>query len=228
VQNAAQASRELHHRKSMPYLLYPEPGPVEETLNRLVHLPAIAPAADLLAGLASVLLYVAFLPLTVACLVARAGYRYARQALPGLFGGAPGSAHTAQEAIVVTGCDSGFGYAAALDLAQRGYTVFALCFAEQSSQQLEAAAKKHDNLVRVICDVTRDADVEAAAAAVDRWLSAPGSEPGAARRLLALVNNAGRGTPGLVDLLPLSEYEAVRLGAVTLAQHCARASARAR
>ena len=212
----------------MPYLLYPEPGPVEETLNRLVHLPAIAPAADLLAGLASVLLYVAFLPLTVACLVARAGYRYARQALPGLFGGAPGSAHTAQEAIVVTGCDSGFGYAAALDLAQRGYTVFALCFAQQSSQQLEAAAKKHDNLVRVICDVTRDADVEAAAAAVDRWLSAPGSEPGAARRLLALVNNAGRGTPGLVDLLPLSEYEAVRLGAVTLAQHCARASARAR
>jgi NAD(P)-dependent dehydrogenase (short-subunit alcohol dehydrogenase family) len=191
----------------MPFLLYPDPGPVEETLNRLVQMPPVAPAADLLASLSYSLLYVACLPLTVSGLVLRAGHQYARLLLP--WGG--GNTPPGQEAIVITGCDSGFGYSTALELAHRGHTVFALCLSEESSQQLKAAAKEHNlvNLVRVICDVTRDSDVDAAVAVVDRWLSSGNepSKPRGARRVRALVNNAGRGTPGLVDLLSLSEYE---------------------
>jgi hypothetical protein len=206
----------------MPFLLYPDPGPVEETLNRIVHLPPVAPAADLLASLSYSLLYVACLPLTISGLVLRAGHQYARLLLPGLVCGG-GNTHPGQEAIVITGCDSGFGYSTALELAHRGHTVFALCLSEETSQQLQAAAKKHNlaNLVRVICDVTRDADVDAAVAVVDRWLSSGNepSKPTGARRVRALVNNAGRGTPGLVDLLSLSEYEEVRPVTHALVHH---------
>ena len=188
----------------MPYLLYPEPGPIEETLNTLVHLPLFAPVADFLAQICATALFVAVLPITIPFLALQAVYRVFRGMLsPLLHRNRP----PAGEAIVITGCDSGFGYSAALHLASRGHTVFAICFSDETSQALHAASKKQDNLVRIICDVTRDSDVDAAVAVVESWVDSVGK----GRRVLALVNNAGRGTPGILDLLPLSEFETVRM-----------------
>ena len=101
----------------------------------------------------------------------------------------------AQLAVLVTGRDTGFGRALALELVQRGYTVFA--------GRLQPEADASSELLHVCkMDVTSDADVDATAERVRAWVEeAPG------RRLLSVVSNAGVGTGGPFEWIPLSEYE---------------------
>jgi len=105
------------------------------------------------------------------------------------------------KSVVITGCSTGLGRAAALHLAGRGWQVFATVRkeADQASLLAEALVSGcQDRLMPVLCDITNAAHVERLRSEV---LSA-------APRLDALVNNAGTAFPGPLELLPLDELRA--------------------
>lgn len=86
--------------------------------------------------------------------------------------------------ILITGCSTGFGRTAATELTARGHEVVATARKVEALDDLDVAQ-------RLPLDVDDDASVRAA-------LSAAGP-------LDALVNNAGFGVIGPVELVPLSE-----------------------
>lgn len=87
--------------------------------------------------------------------------------------------------VLVTGCSSGIGHAAALGLAGRGWRVFATARREADLARLRDAG-----LEAVALDLDDSASIEACVAAV---LEATGG------RLDALFNNAAYGQPGAVE-----------------------------
>jgi NAD(P)-dependent dehydrogenase (short-subunit alcohol dehydrogenase family) len=86
--------------------------------------------------------------------------------------------------VLITGCSTGFGRAAAVELTRRGHEVVATARRPEVLDDLEVAA-------RLPLDVDDDASVAAAVAA--------------AGDVDALVNNAGFGVIGPVELVPLAE-----------------------
>jgi NAD(P)-dependent dehydrogenase (short-subunit alcohol dehydrogenase family) len=103
--------------------------------------------------------------------------------------------------VLITGCSTGFGRAAAVELTKRGHDVVATARKPETLDELDVAE-------RLRLDVDDDASVaEAVAAAGD---------------LDALVNNAGLGIAGPIELVPLSEvrrmHETNVFGAVRMIQ----------
>lgn len=92
--------------------------------------------------------------------------------------------------VLITGATSGIGRATALELAQRGYTVFASGRREEALQQLVAEAAK-PNLIPIRLDVTDQTTIEQAVAEIDSQTNGMGID--------VLINNAGYGLfgPGL-------------------------------
>jgi NAD(P)-dependent dehydrogenase (short-subunit alcohol dehydrogenase family) len=91
-------------------------------------------------------------------------------------------------AILITGCSSGIGRATARHLARQGHTVYA------SARRLESiAALEADGCRLVTCDVTDEASMQAAVAAVQDEHGAVG----------ALVNNAGYSQSGAIETVPM-------------------------
>ena len=66
--------------------------------------------------------------------------------------------------ILITGCSTGIGEACARDLARRSIRVFAGVRKEEDGRRLQEIAK--DQIEPIILDVTDEAGVRAAAAAV--------------------------------------------------------------
>jgi NAD(P)-dependent dehydrogenase (short-subunit alcohol dehydrogenase family) len=85
---------------------------------------------------------------------------------------------------LITGCSSGFGRATAVELTKRGHEVVATARRPETLDDLDVD-------MRLALDVTDDASVTAAVAA--------------AGTIDALVNNAGIGIGGPVELVPLAE-----------------------
>jgi len=94
-------------------------------------------------------------------------------------------------AVVVTGASSGIGRACALHLDKSGYRVFATVRKQTDADSLKVAASP--NLVPVLMDVTDEASIAAAAATVTAAVGSDG--------LAGLVNNAGYGVPGPIELI---------------------------
>jgi NAD(P)-dependent dehydrogenase (short-subunit alcohol dehydrogenase family) len=101
------------------------------------------------------------------------------------------------KSVVITGCSTGLGRAAALRLARDGWRVFATVRKPADAASLNAAAHA-GQLETVLCDITRAGDVAALRAVVEARTN----------RLEALVNNAGTGYPGPLALLPLDDVRA--------------------
>jgi NAD(P)-dependent dehydrogenase (short-subunit alcohol dehydrogenase family) len=120
-------------------------------------------------------------------------------------------------AVVITGCDSGFGYDLAVKLlgecapsttrhANHRYKIFALCLRDDSCGKLVSLGKASNNpygntIDAIQCDVTSDESVTAAIKSVEPWLFSSSKN-----YLHGLVNNAGIGTPGFVDMLNTGSY----------------------
>jgi NAD(P)-dependent dehydrogenase (short-subunit alcohol dehydrogenase family) len=103
--------------------------------------------------------------------------------------------------IVITGCSSGLGRATALHLASLGWRVWATVRKESdlSSLLVEAMGKGwQDRLTPVLCDITHADEV----ARLTRVVA------DATPTLDALVNNAGTGFPGPLELLALADLRA--------------------
>ena len=102
----------------------------------------------------------------------------------------------ATQTIVITGCSTGFGRAAALRMARAGWRVFATVRSAAAAASLQAEAGP--GLQPVVVDITRVEEVQGLRATVAAETPT----------LDALVNNAGTGYPGPLALLPLDEVRA--------------------
>lgn len=97
--------------------------------------------------------------------------------------------------ILMTGCSSGIGYAAAHGMRERGWRVFAACRQQADCDRLIA-----EGFDSPLLDYTDTASIHAALAQV---LAATGGT------LDALYNNGAHGTPGAVEDLPTDALRAI-------------------
>jgi len=105
-------------------------------------------------------------------------------------------------AVVITGCDSGFGKELVFSLVSKGFVVFAACLQKESFSQFQGEPK----IIPVQVNVTSDKEVEELGKTVSKWLS-EGDNKDKKRCLHALVNNAGVGAAGLSDWLKLKDFQ---------------------
>eukprot|EP00736_Rhodelphis_marinus_P010011 Rmarinus@m.26456 len=101
--------------------------------------------------------------------------------------------------VVVTGCDTGFGHLASLELDRLGFSVLALCLTRDGVETLQRSAS--DRLVALQADVTKDADVAKAVSEAGRMAGSRG--------VYALINNAGVLGGFHVDFTTIKQYESV-------------------
>ena len=94
------------------------------------------------------------------------------------------------QAVLITGCSTGIGRATALRLAKSGRTVYASARRIDSIRDLEAAGCR-----LLAIDVCDDASMEAGVREVESREGAVG----------VLVNNAGYGSEGAIEEVPMSE-----------------------
>uniref|UniRef100_A0A8C9EMX2 Uncharacterized protein n=1 Tax=Pavo cristatus TaxID=9049 RepID=A0A8C9EMX2_PAVCR len=109
----------------------------------------------------------------------------------------------AGRAVLITGCDSGFGHLLALRLHRLGFTVFAgcLCPGGEGARRLQREAAADAGRMRVLrLDVTRGRDVLAA----KDWPRVGNPD---LTCFWGLVNNAGISTFGETGWLPMEKYE---------------------
>lgn len=108
-----------------------------------------------------------------------------------LFGGkAKLNVNPSRSIVVITGCDSGFGLMTAKKLTSMGYLVVAGCLQAESVEAL-----KFSVTLPVLCDVTKEADLQQLVIKVWELSELRNA------RLWALVNNAGIGNAGGIDLM---------------------------
>jgi NAD(P)-dependent dehydrogenase (short-subunit alcohol dehydrogenase family) len=98
-------------------------------------------------------------------------------------------------AVVVTGSSTGIGRACALELDRRGFAVFAGVRKEADAEALRAAGS--DRLRPLILDVTEADQIAAAARLLAK--ESPGG-------LAGLVNNAGVGVGGPLELIAIDDF----------------------
>lgn len=77
-------------------------------------------------------------------------------------------------AVLITGCDSGFGYKLARCLAQKGFVVFAGCLFPDGPGAQSLARQSSSNLKIIKLDVTSDEDVQQARKVVQENLPEKG------------------------------------------------------
>lgn len=109
---------------------------------------------------------------------------------------APTAAGGPARCVLITGCSTGIGYACALDLAARGWRVFAGVRRLEDGQRLCAAAE--GDLLPVILDVTDSHSIQALTGELDAAVGDAG--------LSGLVNNAGILVPGPLELLSTDDF----------------------
>lgn len=112
--------------------------------------------------------------------------------------------------IVITGCSSGFGRCTALELARRGWHVFATVRKEADRESLLAEAAQQncqENLTPLLCDITHTDEVMALVQQVETLLRGLPDEHGPSR-LDALLNNAGSAYGGPIELMPMHDIRA--------------------
>lgn len=125
-------------------------------------------------------------------------------------------------AVLVTGASSGIGRAAAIDLARRGFYVFAGVRREVDAESVRADAPR--NLECVLLDVTQSESRARARAHIEQSLGDNG--------LYGLVNNAGISLPGPIECVELDvlrrQFEVNVFAVVAMIQAFTPAMRRAR
>jgi NAD(P)-dependent dehydrogenase (short-subunit alcohol dehydrogenase family) len=97
--------------------------------------------------------------------------------------------------VLITGASTGIGQACALELDRRGFRVFAGVRTEEAGQHLREKASSL--LTPVMLDVTDAASIGAAATQIKEQVESKG--------LAGLVNNAGIGVSGPMEIVPIDE-----------------------
>ncbi|KAK7113181.1 retinol dehydrogenase 16-like [Littorina saxatilis] len=105
----------------------------------------------------------------------------------------------AGKAVLITGCDTGFGYSLAQRLDEMGYQVFAGCLAPDREGALQLASTSSQRLRVVPLDVTDDWQVQQALTTVTQHC-----EEGA---LWAVINNAGIATFTEIEWCSVDQFQ---------------------
>ncbi len=131
---------------------------------------------------------------------------------------------------LITGASTGIGRATALRLARNGWTVLAGVRDPAAGESLLAEAPSAGRVVPLTLDVTDAEQIAEAARRVDEE-TAQATQPGSGR-LDALVNNAGIGIGGPLEIIPLDEvrrqFEVNVFGQIAVTQALLPALRRAR
>jgi NAD(P)-dependent dehydrogenase (short-subunit alcohol dehydrogenase family) len=106
------------------------------------------------------------------------------------------ASHQEPPSVLITGCSTGIGHACALDLAARGWRVFAGVRNQEDGQRIVQHAA--GNVEPVLLDVTDPAMIQAAVEQLDAALGQTGLD--------GLVNNAGIVVAGPLELLPTEAF----------------------
>src|SRR3954454_15249954 len=97
---------------------------------------------------------------------------------------------TTSRAVLITGCSTGIGRATAERLARNGHPVYA------TARRLDSIADLAEHGCQLLAlDVCDESSIQAAVTAVERDQGAVG----------VLINNAGYGSEGPVEQVPMSE-----------------------
>jgi NAD(P)-dependent dehydrogenase (short-subunit alcohol dehydrogenase family) len=102
-------------------------------------------------------------------------------------------------AVVVTGASTGIGRATALLLDQKGYRVFAGIRKEADAKSLAEAGS--DRLSPITIDVAKPESIASAKEQVEEAVGSDG--------LVGLVNNAGVGSGGPLEFIPIDDFREV-------------------
>jgi NAD(P)-dependent dehydrogenase (short-subunit alcohol dehydrogenase family) len=103
-----------------------------------------------------------------------------------------------RKAILITGTSTGIGRACALHLDKLGYKVYAGVRREEDADSLRSEAS--ENLTALILDVTDESSIETALSRIEQENDG---------KLFGLVNNAGIGISGVVEVTPIEEVRKV-------------------
>jgi hypothetical protein len=214
------------------------PGPVLQSINRILHCP---PVATIVHGLHWAVVLSVAVPVSLWVLVLRTVFRLIMRRpryVAALEEQAPGEVPS-EYAVVITGCDSGFGHELAVRAAaatsglakgHRRFVVFAGCYSKENVGPESRLFRGIDNVHPLLMDVTQDDQVESAVEHVRAWLQSTtttttsdgdGSSSSSAatdkterRRFLhAVVNNAGVGYGGDTDWLSVEQIQHTMDGA---------------
>ena len=103
-------------------------------------------------------------------------------------------------AVLVTGCDTGFGHQVVIDLHAMGFTVFAGCLDDKSdgAQRLTNLGAETNRLHVIKMDITSQKQVDDARRFVESHLPPLG--------LWGIVKNAGLGNIGFIEWTSMEEY----------------------
>jgi len=104
-----------------------------------------------------------------------------------------------QRAVLITGCDTGFGRAAAVRLYERGLTVFAACLTEKAVHELKSECADGERMEAFVMNVTDDESVEKGFGYVNSKIGPRG--------LWAVINNAGVLRGGALELCSLADWK---------------------
>ncbi|KAJ3318038.1 Retinol dehydrogenase 5 [Blyttiomyces sp. JEL0837] len=108
-------------------------------------------------------------------------------------------------AVVITGCDTGFGYETTLDLLSKGLNVYSGCLSESGHKNLLAVKEKSPDLYpgklrALLLDVTKDDSVKAFVQIVESEVP---------EGIYALINNAGIGDSGPFEIMPTEMHRKI-------------------
>ena len=117
--------------------------------------------------------------------------------------------------VLITGCDSGFGFLSSLYLVKKGFGVISACLTQEGVDHLTRLREEYPQLHAFLCDVTNLDQIHNLIEHVKLV---------ADNNLWGLINNAGIVIPGCVDFLQLADYRKVMevnfFAAVKLTQEC--------
>lgn len=100
--------------------------------------------------------------------------------------------------VIVTGCDTGFGFEASLRLSQQGFLVVAACLTSNGVERI-----KDSVAIALQCDVTNEKDVDDLQRVVEKLIITKKA------RLWAVINNAGIAPSGFLDWAPMNNIHKV-------------------
>lgn len=101
------------------------------------------------------------------------------------------------KAVLITGCDSGFGNLTAKALAEKGLKVYAACLFEENAKVIE---KEHENIIGIKMNVTSQSEIDIAINKISQENNGG---------LFCLINNAGIGGGCVFDWTPIEDYRKV-------------------
>lgn len=100
-------------------------------------------------------------------------------------------------AVLITGCDTGFGFLSAVRLQKKGFFVFACCLSKESDGAKKLSSIKNIHVIQL--DVCSDEDVARAQVEVHSVLNNNNEGKNGPKKLHAIVNNAGIATVGMIE-----------------------------